>query len=113
MAPNLALTVGASHMHRVHDPCLSVRPAAEVMTQSEKERMPRLCCHGGVRRGSAHAQVSFFKKRLMFCVAGLDRGFAANVAAVKDTEAAIYSLVGAAGGAPALSYQTPEGPPSL
>lgn len=49
----------------------------------------------------------------MFCVAGLDRGFAANVAAVKDTEAAIYSLVGAAGGSPALSYQTPEGLPSL
>ena len=56
-------------------------------------------------------QVSFFKKRLMFCVAGLDRGFAANAAAVKDTEAAIYSLVGAAGGAPALSYQAPEGLP--
>ena len=45
----------------------------------------------------------------MFCVAGLDRGFAANAAAVKDTEAAIYSLVGAAGGAPQLSYQMPEG----
>ena len=55
------------------------------------------------------AQVSYFKKRLMFCMAGLDRGFAANATAVKDTEAAIYSLVGAAGGAPTLSYQAPEG----
>ncbi|CAL5223976.1 g6587 [Coccomyxa viridis] len=53
--------------------------------------------------------VSYFKKRLMFCMAGLDRGFAANATAVKDTEAAIYSLVGAAGGAPTLSYQAPEG----
>ena len=48
--------------------------------------------------------MSYFKKRLMFCVAGLDRGFAANKTAVTDTEAAIYSLVGAAGGAPTLSY---------
>lgn len=55
------------------------------------------------------AQVSYFKKRLMFCVAGLDRGFAANAAAVTDTEAAIYSLVGAAGGAPTLSYSPSAG----
>ena len=55
------------------------------------------------------AQVSYFKKRLMFCVAGLDRGFAANATAVTDTEAAIYSLVGAAGGAPTLSYSPSAG----
>ena len=54
-------------------------------------------------------QVSYFKKRLMFCVAGLDRGFAANDTAVKDVEAAIYSLVGAAGGAPTLSYAPSTG----
>ena len=53
--------------------------------------------------------MSYFKKRLMFCVAGLDRGFAANDTAVKDTEAAIYSLVGAAGGAPTLSYAPSTG----
>ena len=53
--------------------------------------------------------MSYFKKRLMFCVAGLDRGFAANDAAVKDVEAAIYSLVGAAGGAPTLSYAPSTG----
>ena len=75
----------------------------------------RRVCNAGydpiVGRLTKHvlAQVSYFKKRLMFCVAGLDRGFAANAAAVTDTEAAIYSLVGAAGGAPTLSYSTSAG----
>lgn len=54
----------------------------------------------------AHArqEVGYFKKRLMYCVAGLDRGFAANDGAELAVEAAIYSLVGAAGGAPELSW---------
>ena len=40
----------------------------------------------------------------MYCVAGLDRGFAANHNAELAVEAAIYSLVGAAGGSPALTW---------
>jgi hypothetical protein len=40
----------------------------------------------------------------MYCVAGLDRGFAANHSAELAVEAAIYSLVGAAGGSPALTW---------
>ncbi len=49
-------------------------------------------------------QVSYQKKRLLFSVAGLDRGFAANAAAELAVETAIYSLVGAAGGSPPLTW---------
>lgn len=53
-------------------------------------------------------EVGYFKKRLMYCVAGLDRGFAANDSAELAVEAAIYSLVGAAGGAPELTWTASE-----
>lgn len=50
------------------------------------------------------AQVSHQKKWLLFSVAGLDRGFAANASAELAVETAIYSLVGAAGGSPPLTW---------
>ena len=49
------------------------------------------------------------KKRLLFSVAGLDRGFAANAGAELAVETAIYSLVGAAGGSTPLTW-TPSAP---
>lgn len=55
-------------------------------------------------------EVGFYKKRLIYSVAGLDRGFAANKGAVAAVEGAIYSLVGAAGGSPALTW-TPSARP--
>lgn len=52
--------------------------------------------------------MGYYKKRLMYSVAGLDRGFAANASAVLGVEGAIYALVGAAGGSPALTWTASE-----
>ncbi len=43
------------------------------------------------------AQVEYAKLRLMCCVAGLDRGFAASKAAAREVEAAVQALVSAGG----------------
>ena len=40
-------------------------------------------------------QVEYAKLRLMYCVAGLDRGFAANKAAVSEVAGVINALVAA------------------
>ena len=37
-------------------------------------------------------QVKYYKQLLIFCVAGLDRGFAANDAAASEVERAVSSL---------------------
>ena len=66
--------------------------------------------HEQKKKGAVGAQeVGFYKKRLIYSVAGLDRGFAANKGAVLAVEGAIYSLVGAAGGSPTLTW-TPSAP---
>ncbi len=43
------------------------------------------------------AQAEYAKLRLMCCVAGLDRGFAASKAAAREVEAAVQALVSAGG----------------
>jgi hypothetical protein len=53
---------------------------------------------------SWYMQIDYLKKRLLYSVAGLDRGFAANSGAQLVVETAIYSLVGAAGGSPNLTW---------
>ena len=40
-------------------------------------------------------QVKYFKQLLLYCVAGLDRGFAANDTANEEVERAVSSLQGA------------------
>lgn len=54
--------------------------------------------------------MDYLKKRLLFSVAGLDRGFAANESAALAVETAIYSLVGAAGGSPPLTWSSSKCP---
>ena len=39
-------------------------------------------------------QAEYAKLRLMYCVAGLDRGFAASKAAASEVSAAVNALVG-------------------
>ena len=41
------------------------------------------------------SQVAYFKLRLMYVLAGLDRGFAANGNAAEEVETSVYSLTSA------------------
>ena len=70
-----------------------------VSWETEREQHELGCTFVGSRQAvevwSACMQVEYYKRRLLYVTAGLDRGFAASALATAEVEAAVASLTSA------------------
>ena len=69
-----------------------------------QHNMEYLACNSA--QGPHLMQVGYYKKRLLYCIAGLDRGFAANKLAATTVEGAVDSLITEVGAPVILGWST-------